>query len=148
MNSIKEITKKLFSVSYEKDFDDEEKYYEYLDIAEDLIKTNPWNEVFDCWHEYLLTKCKDETSILNFANLFWCYEGYKHKIVNPIDFCAFFYANINFKNHPEADYLLDGMTTEIFLYSGVYTQEQLYDYIPTNDPIIIEAAKKYGGIKQ
>lgn len=143
MENIKIITKKLFEVNYEIDFEDDNLYYEYLDIAEKLIKECSWESVYDVWYEYLLNNCKDEASILNFANLFWCYEGYKQKIYNAVEFCAFLYANINIEKHSEAGYLLEGMTTEIFLHSGVYSQEQLYDYIPTNDSLVIDAIKEW-----
>ena len=143
MKNIEEITNVLFSVDYEKDFEDDEVYYKYEDIANDLINNNNWNSVYECWYNYLMEKCKDEDSILNYANLFWCYDGQKHNVYNAVEFVAYFYANIDFKKHSEADYLIDGIANELFLNSGIKTQEELYDYIPTNDPLVIDAIKKW-----
>lgn len=143
MENIKTITKKLFEVNYEIDFEDDNVYYEYLEIAEKLIQDFSWDSVYDVWYDYLLNNCKDEDSILNFANLFWCYEGYKQKIYNAVEFCAFLYANIDIKKRQEAGYLLEGMATEIFLHSGIYSQEQLFDYIPTNDSLVIDAINEW-----
>ena len=89
MENIKTITKKLFEVNYEIDFEDDNVYYEYLEIAEKLIQDFSWDSVYDVWYDYLLNNCKDEDSILNFANLFWCYEGYEQKIYHAVELCAF-----------------------------------------------------------
>ncbi len=145
MTTINEITKKLFSVNFEKDLDDGEVSNAYESMAEELIKNNKWSDVYASWFYYLVNNCKTEEEVLNFANLFWFYEGYKHFIPNAVEFCAFFYANISFDNYPDAAEILDSITCEVFLNSGIYPSASLrYDeYIPANDPKIKKAIYKW-----
>ncbi len=144
MKTIKEITYQLFSVDFEKDLDTDSVIETYENRAEELIKNNNWSEVYACWYDYLLNKCKTEEEILNFANLFWLYEGYKQIIPNPVEFCSFFYACVSFEHYPDAVDILDSITFEVFQKS-VYPNKTLYydEYIPTNDPLVIEAINKW-----
>lgn len=48
MKTIKEITKKLFSVNFEKDLDDNEISDSYENMAQDLIRNNKWSDVYAC----------------------------------------------------------------------------------------------------
>lgn len=145
MNTIKEITKKIFSIDFEKDFENEDVYNEYINIADNLIKNNNWINIYECWYDYLVNECKTEEQILNYANLFWCYEGQNYKIPNAIEFCSFFYANISFEHYPDADVILDSISYEVLKNSGIYAYKEIYydEYIPLNDPVMIKAIKKW-----
>ncbi len=145
MKSIQETTNELFGVDYEKDFEDEKTYDKYVDIAKELIKKNGWQDVYACWYDYLITNCKTEDAILNFANLFWCYEGYEQAIPNAVEFCAFFYANISLKRHPEAVSVLDGIAWNALIHSGIYSENDYYfeDFSPMSNPEIVAAIEKW-----
>ena len=145
MTTINEITKKLFSISYENDLDDDKTSDVYENMATELMKNNKWSDVYASWFNYLVNDCKTEEEVLNFANLFWLYEGYKRFIPNAAEFCAFFYANISFDNHPDAPEILDSITCEVFLNSGIYPKESLYydEYVPTSDPMIKNAINEW-----
>ena len=150
MKTVKEITNKLFSINFEKDLEDEKVSDEYETIAQDLIENNKWLDVYTCWYDYLITNCKTEEDALNFANLFWFYEGYKQYIPNAVDFCAYFYANISIEIYIENEPVIDGISWNVLTNSGIYSKNELYfeNFEPYNDKNIIEAIKKYKGQKQ
>ena len=145
MKTVKEITIKLFSINFEKDLEDEKVSDEYETIAQDLIENNKWLDVYTCWYDYLITNCKTEEDALNFANLFWFYEGYKQFIPNAIEFCAFFYANISFDNHPEAISVVDGIAWNALLNAGIISEFELpfEEYAPVDIPEINEYINKW-----
>ncbi len=141
MTTINEMTRKLFSVNFEKDLNDDKVSDTYENMADELIKSNKWSDVYASWFDYLVNNCKTQEKVLNFANLFWFYEGYKQFIPNAVEFCSFFYANISFSHYPDAVEILDSITCEVFLNSGIYPKESLnYDeYVPLNDPMMKNA---------
>ncbi len=145
MSTINEMTDKIFSVNYEKCFIDDSVSDIYEGMAEELIANNKWVDVYSSWYDYLINKCKTEEEVLNFANLFWCYEGYKQFIPNAVEFCAFFYANISPEHYPDAAIILDSITYEVFLNSGIYPRNSLYfdEYIPMNDSLIKNEVNKW-----
>lgn len=138
MKKINEVTKKLFSIEFEKDLEDENVLEYYENLASNLIKNNKWSEVYESWYDYLVSNCKNDAEVLNFANLFWLYEGYKQFIPNAVEFCAYFYANVSFEVYPDAVDIIDSITLEVFMNSLVYPKNSLYydEYIPTNDPMV------------
>ncbi len=145
MLTIKEITQKLFSVDFEKDLDTDSVIETYENTAAELIKTNNWLDVYACWYDYLVNECKAEEEVLNFANLFWLYEGYKQYIPNAVEFCSYFYACVSLEHYPDAVDILDGITFEVFKNSDVHPNKILYydEYIPTEDPMVIDAINKW-----
>jgi hypothetical protein len=145
MTTIKETTRKLFNINFEIDLEDDTLSEEYKDIADNLIETNSWSKVYPYWYDYLINECKSEEEILNFANLFWFYDGENYNIPNAIEFCAFFYATISFEHYPDAIEILDSITIDVFLNSGIYPREKLYydEYIPQNDPIVKKEINKW-----
>lgn len=147
---IEEITSKLFNVDYEKDFEDDNVSEEYLKLSKRLINKYSWHNVYLCWYNYLIKNCNTEKEIINFANLFWFYEGYKQYIPNAIDFCAYFYANISIEIYIENEPVIDGISWNVLTNSGIYSKNELYfeNFEPYNDKNIIEAIKKYKGQKQ
>ncbi len=142
---IKEITNKLFSINFDKDLNDDNISNAYQNMAENLIRNNNWSDVYTCWYNYLINECKTEEEVLNFANLFWFYEGQKHYIPNAIEFCSYFYACISFEHYSNAIDILDSITIDVFGNSNVYPNKKLYydEYIPTNDPLVREAINKW-----
>ena len=145
METIKEITKKLFSVKYETDLEDDEVYDKYVDMASQLIEKNDWLDVYSCWYYYLINNCKTEEDILNFAHLFWYYEGYNQVIPNPIEFCSYFYANISLENQLENSPVLDGIAWYALKNSDKYSNVEPYfeNFEPLRTPEIISGIKKW-----
>ncbi len=82
---------------------------------------------------------------MNYANLFWLYEGYKQIIPNAVEFCAYFYACVSFNKYPDAIDIIDSITFEVFKISGVYPNKILYcdEYVPEDDPIVKDAINKW-----
>lgn len=140
MNEIEETTKRLFSIRYETDFADESVFEKWEAIADDLIQSNDWLDIYHCWYRYLTESCHDEESILNFANLFWCYGGQEHYVDNAIEFVAYFYANIDFEKHEEACDVIDGIACCLFENSGIITGKYAFDeYVPIHDERVKKA---------
>ena len=133
MKSIKEITKKLFSIDYETDLEDDNVSEIYENLADEFIKTNKWLDIYKCWYDYLINDCKTEQEVLNFANLFWFYEGYNQFIPNAVEFCTFFYTCISFE-HPEATPVVDGIAWHALVNAGVINKFDFsFDNFAPND---------------
>jgi hypothetical protein len=150
MKTLDEITEKLFNVDFEKDLDDEKKYDEYVNMAADTIKQNGWENVYKSWYDYLINCCKSEDSIINFANLFWSYEGYKQVIPNPYEFCGYFYANICLEKQTDIIPVLDGITWNALVNSSIYSSNDNYfeDFSPFNDEKLLESIDKWKKMKK
>lgn len=114
-------------------------------MADELIKKNNWHDVHACWYDYLINKCKTEEEILNFANLFWLYEGYNQIIPNPVEFCSFFYARSSFERHHEAIPVVDGIAWCALVNSGIISESDssFENYAPYDYPLITEAINKW-----
>lgn len=138
MENINEITSKLFIINYEKEFEDDEIGEKYFELANSLIKKYNWHNVYLYWYDFLIKKCKTEKEIINFANLFWYYEGYKYFIPNAVEFCAYFYANISMNTYIENEPVIDGITWNVLKNSGVYLKNELFfeNFEPYKDPIL------------
>ncbi len=147
IDSIKEITNKLFKVNYKIDSKDSKKINEYREIAKKLIEDNLWDDVFSCWYDYLLSNCKKEDEILNFAKLFWCYGGQKYYIPNAVEFCAFFYVSISFEHYPWASPVIDGIAWEVLVRAGIIDERKLTfdNYTPDDIPLMVAAIEKWRG---
>lgn len=124
MRTIKGTTRKLFRVDFEEDLDDENISDTYESMAEELIENNSWSEVYACWYDYLINECKTEEEVLNFANLFWLYEGQKRYIPNAVEFCSYFYGCVSFEHYPDAIDILDSITLDVFENSWVYPNKK------------------------
>lgn len=82
---------------------------------------------------------------MNFANLFWLYEGYKQFIPNTVEFCAFFYASISFDNHHEEISVVDGIAWYTLVNVGIISKIELSfdEYAPSNIPQINDSIIKW-----
>ncbi len=143
--TIKEITHKLFSVNFDKDLDDDNISDAYENMAEKLIKNNKWSDVYACWYDYLVNECKTVEKIVNYANLFWLYEGYKQIIPNAVEFCAYFYANISFQHYSASTAVIDGIAWYALVNSGIISKNDLSfdNFAPYDFPIITDAINKW-----
>ena len=147
MKTIKELNQEIFSINYKHDFQDDSIMNLYIEKAKKLIDDNNWSDIYECWYQYLINECKDEESILNFANLFWCYGGADHCVYNAIELVAYFVAYSDRKKHPEWYPLLDGISRDLFKNSGIITNEDIIerDYYVLSDPRIWKEVKRIKG---
>ncbi len=153
MNSISKLeqaTYFLFSRDFNKELSGEivltkEEEASYMDCVNESIQEFGWPQVFDSWNRYFRTYCRDAESALNFANLFWMYDGHVRPIPDPYDFLAWFYYQINMKIYAEdAITILDGIAIEILTRAGVRGVEWAENpyYAPEADPKILAAVQR------
>lgn len=150
-NELYDKTNYLFSRNFLAELDgtndiSEEEEQEYSDTVEKLYNNYDWNNIFSCWNNYLLKYCKTERDIINFANLFWTYGGYKNYIPEPYKFLSYFYYKVDVNKHWDIMRdLIDGMTIEILHRAGVtgVTNSENPYYNPQEDPKMIAEIKKW-----
>ena len=92
--SISEITEYLFNRDYDEELTDEEDEALW-DVAKQQIKDFGWENTFESWKEYLFSKCITPESVVNFANLFWCYCLGEYVIADPYNFLGYMYYRID-----------------------------------------------------
>ncbi len=123
----------------------EEESDDFERRAAALIHEFGWSEVFSCWNDYLRSHCHTAEEALNFANLFWVYEGYVHPIEHPYDFLAWFYYCIDMKKYADdAITIMDSISIEILSRAGIRNvgwNENPY-YVPEEDPEMIAAVQR------
>lgn len=152
-----EETKLLFDRDFLKELSgeielSEEEEDDYQNRSDALIQEYGWEQVFKAWNKYLRENCNTAESALNFANLFWSYEGYVHPIPNPYDFLAWFYYQIDMEKYADdAITIMDSISIEILHRAGVkgiYWGENPY-YVPEQDPKMLAAVEKIrNGVKK
>lgn len=150
-NELFQLTEFIFNRDYLSELDetndiseDEEKKYD--DVVEKLYEEYDWNDIFKCWFDYLQRKCINAKQALNFAHLFWNYEGHEHYIEDPYKFLSYFYYRIDMKKYRDiAMTILDGISIEVLHRAGitnVYYDENPY-YEPENDPMMIREIENW-----
>ena len=144
-------TKYLFNRDFLSELDDtndisEDEEEKYTKCVESLYKKYDWSDIFDSWNDYLLLECKTERDVMNFANLFWEYGGYKNYIPEPYKFLSYFYYKIDVNKHWDIIRdLIDGMAIEILHRAGVtgVTNSENPYYDPQEDPQFVQEIKKW-----
>ena len=124
----------------------EEEDEEYEIRSENLIKTYGWDKVFAVWEDYLYHQCRTVNDVLNFANLFWCYEGHKHYIAKPYKFLGYFYYRMDLNPFKyDAIDLMDSIVIDILEKTGeTYVNLVNFpDYAPEKDKKIIAEVQKW-----
>ncbi len=144
-NSIDDETKYLFDRSYDVDLPEDEDEA-LLDFAKNQIKKYGWKSTFDSWKRYLFTQCTTPEAVINYANLFWCYDGCDHIIPDPYPFWAYFYYRIDMKTsvYDDTD-ILDGLAITILPKAG-FKEANLMEnpyYMPESDEELIAEVEKY-----
>lgn len=142
--SLSETTEMLFSVNLETM--DDAAYDRCCDQANELFKYYPAKEIFICWDTYMRKNCDTAEKIINFAKLFYNYDGCKLPIEKPYDFLGYIFFKINLDpyGYDEIDFF-DGFASEILKNAG-YNYVDLCNnpyYSPENDPEIIKAVEYY-----
>ena len=143
--SIKSITDFLFDRPYDEELPDEEQ--DALDdLAEKQIEVFGWRTTFSDWMRFLTQRCTSPESAINFAHLFWGYNGCEHPIDNPYKFLGYFYYRIAFDvMQYDSGMMLDGLAITILPKAGFLEADLMLnpDYVPECDPKIIAAAEQW-----
>ena len=143
-NKLIEDTKYLFDRSFEDDLSNDEEDA-LIERADSIISSYDWRDTFAAWSQYLHENCTTPESVINFANLFWWYGGQDHAIPDPYDFLGYLYYRVNLEpeKYGGAD-ILDSIATSTLKRSGFREADlELHpDYMPENDPKLLEAVEK------
>ncbi len=144
MESIKEITKKLFDVDWDTLFLNDALYDAYEAMAKELIKNNDWKDVYACWYDYLINECKTQYKVVSFENLFLMYDGDEHPVPNAAEFAGYLYANVSLDEYWYESDTLDGLTRILLQNSGLISDLDFTNNMPSSEyPIIKDAIKKW-----
>jgi hypothetical protein len=143
--SISEITEYLFNRDYDEELTDEEDEALW-DVAKQQIKDFGWENTFESWKEYLFSKCITPESVVNFANLFWCYCLGEYVIADPYNFLGYMYYRIdmNPSKYDDLD-ILDGLAITILPKAGFSEADLMKhpNYSPLMDEKLIAEVEKF-----
>ena len=130
------------------DFNDndipEEVEEEYYDRASALLDEYSWNDIFNCWFDYLKANCNTPEEIINWANLFYWYGGFEKPIPDPYEFLGYLYFKVDVAKYvDEAQTVFDGIAIGILGKIGKVSLIDNPNYAPENDPEIIAAVERW-----
>lgn len=139
LNNIKEITNYLFNCNYFDDSFDPEGNEIHLDKAQELQEQFPWNDIIVEWHNYLYNNCNTPEEVINFANLFFYYEGADSFNPEPYKFLGYLYAKVDMDIYWEqAGDLFDSIAIDILQHQLLINLNDNPYYSPLNDENIIQ----------
>ena len=142
---LKEKIKHLFQRQWDEELSEEEENLLY-DEADNLVAEYEWVDVFNEAFDFLKTSSNTPEDAINFALLYWDYGWYEYPISEPHKFLGYLYYRIDFDTarYDFAD-ILDSLSTTILKNAGFSEADLVLNtqYMPENDPKIIEAAEKY-----
>ena len=149
LNTIKDITTYLFNCDFFSDSFDPEGKEEHLDKAQELQESFPWVDIINEWHNYLYTNCLTAEEVINFANLFFYYEGADDYNPNPYKFIGYLYARVDMDIYwDQAGDLFDSIAIDIL------SNQQLIDitenpyYNPLKDKKVLDETIKWKSLFQ
>lgn len=150
MNNIDNETQYLFNRLYDVDLPEEDDEA-LLERAHQQVIDYGWEKTFNSWKQYLFTKCLSPESVINFAHLFWCYDGCEYVIPDPYNFLGYMYYRINM-NPTQYDVLdiLDGIAITILPKAGYSDADLMKNpyYSPLSDEKIIAEVSKFKNAKE
>lgn len=121
--------------------DVEEAHY---DRACDLLDNYSWNDIFECWFDYLKNNCTTPEEVINWANLFFWFGGYEKSIPDPYTFLGYLYYKVDVAKYvDEAQTVFDGIAIGILEKIGKVSLIDNPNYAPEKDPEIIAAVERW-----
>lgn len=137
-NSIKDITNFLFNCNFTDDSFDPDGNETHLDVAQELMESYPWIDIVKEWHNYLYANCHTPEEVINFANLFYYYDGADNYNPDPYKFLGYLYAHVDMDLYWDiAGDLFDSVALAILRNQLLIdTCEEPY-YNPLKDPHIL-----------
>ncbi len=143
-NDIQSITRYLFDCDFSDDGFDPEEHEEHQWAAQNLQKNHLWKDIIKAWQEYLYTQCQTADEVINFANLFFYYDGPNNFIPEPYKFIGYLYAKVNMDEYwDEAGDLFDSIAIDILGYQQLINLEDEPCYNPLKDTLIQKEIKKW-----
>ena len=137
----KNILYKLFKTDYLKINNDE--LIKLDELAQSILRTNSWDEVYKNFDFYLRNECKTEDDVINYVYFFVHYNGLKFKIPSqyePYDLVGYILSMVDLeKRWDDCGALFDEFANQalkIDLYNDPYYQFW-------RDPKIIAISEKY-----
>lgn len=144
LNSIKDITTYLFDCNFFSDDFDPEGKEEHLDKAQELQESFPWSDIIREWHNYLYNNCHTAEDVINFANLFFYYEGADEYNPDPYRFIGYLYARVNMDTYWEqAGDLFDSIAIDILSNQQLINLAEDPYYNPLKDKKVIGEIEKW-----
>ena len=142
--SIKNITLYLFDCDFFSDDFDPEGKEEHLEKAWELQRTFPWIDIIKEWHNYLYTNCHTAESVINFANLFFYYEGADDYNPEPYKFLGYLYARVDMDKYwHEAGDLFDSIAIDILSNQQLMSLFDNPYYDPLKDKKVLAEVTKW-----
>jgi len=136
--TIKEVTDYLFCCEFMDDSFDPDGNEIHLDTAQELFESYPWNDIIQEWHNYLYTNCHTPHEIINFANLFYYYDGANDYNPDPYRFLGYLYAHVDMDTYwDEAGELFDSIAISILENQLLISTSEDPYYNPLKDPKIL-----------
>ena len=137
--NIEETSTYLFNCNFYDDAFDPEGHEDHLECAEKLINSNPWENIFEVWSNYLYNNCKTPEEVINFCNLFSYYGGQDYYIPKPYDFIGYIYYIVDIDKYwDEAGDFLDGLCISILERSGELSTTKDPYYQSWKDPKVLK----------
>ena len=136
-------TNYLFNIDFNNEDLTEDQEDEYLNHLENLLKNYTWNEIFTCWFDYLKNNCKSDNDILNWANIFFWYDGHTYPIPNTFDFLGYLYYRIDVTKNMDAQHIFDSIAIPILEKLGEADIVADPCFAPESHPKIKQAVDKW-----
>lgn len=144
IKNIKNITSYLFDCDFFSDDFDPEGKEDHLDKAQELQESFPWIDIINEWHNYLYSNCDTAESVINFANLFFYYEGADDYNPDPYKFIGYLYAKVDMDIYWEqAGDLFDSIAIDILSNQQLINISEDPYYNPLKDQNIINEIEKW-----
>ena len=143
--SIFQETEYLFNRAYEEELTEEQEEALY-DRAHQQIIDYGWDKTFESWKAYLFKNCTTPESVINFANLFWCYCCCDYIIQDPYHFLGYMYYRIDMNTSKYDDMsILDSIATNILPKAGYSCADLMKHplYTPEMDERLLAEVEKF-----
>ena len=142
--TLKEITEFLFNNNFMDDSFDPEGEEIHLYVSQKLFESHPCNDIIQEWHNDLYNNCHTATEVINFANLFYYYEGADNYNPEPYKFIGYLYAHVNMDKYwDEAGDLFDSIAIAILENQLLINTSNDPYYNPLTDPNILTAINNW-----
>ena len=137
-------TNYLFDYNFNDDSIPEEVEEAHLDRATALLDNYSWNDIFECWFEYLKTNCNTPEEVINWANLFFWFGGYERAIPDPYNFLGYLYYKVDVAKYvDDAQTVFAGIAIGILEKLGNVRLINTPNYAPETDPEILAAVERW-----
>ncbi len=147
--NIKTITNYLFNCNYFDEAFDPEGNEIHLDKAHELQENFSWKDIISEWHNYLYSNCHTAEEVINFANLYFYYEGADNYNPEPYRFLGYLYAHVDMNTYwDRAGDLFDSIAVRILNNQQLINIKDDPYYNPLKDDNIIREINKLKNLEE